>query len=166
MRIIFVEPIPPKTRYYNIEAAIKAAIRHPLHAKAKADATKLSGTTIADAYWTGTDHVIRFSNGLLLHVFPAADGVDWAVICEPPPLNEKELERIGAPPVILRWPARSDYLMDRTALAAARIGREVIDLFSNGHGLFVYCRGILIWCFSRVLDAGRGQPILYVYEDD
>jgi hypothetical protein len=87
---------------------------------------------------------------LLLHVFLTGTEVNWAVSDQPPPLDEKEVERIGTPPVIHRWPTTAESRMDRTALAAARIGREFKQLFVTGLGLLIYCRGVLIWRFSAI----------------
>jgi hypothetical protein len=170
MRVIPVE-LFPIVGHDSPAECIEAAMRHPLQAKARADTAKLAGTTIAEAYWTGTDHVIRFSNGLLLHVFLTGKELDWAVTDQPPALDEKEVECMGAPPVILRWPKTARYTMgectmDRTALAAARIGREFVELFVNEHGLHIYCRRVLIWIFTTMRDTERGRTILYVWEDD
>jgi hypothetical protein len=164
MRVIPVESFPIKGFDSPVEA-IEAAIRHPLQAKAKADTAKLAGTTVVDAYWTDTDQVIHFSNGLLLHVFLTGEAVDWAVTDQPPPLDEKKVERIGAPPVTLRWPKTGEHPMDRTRLAAARISREFKQLFVTD-GVLIYCRGVSIWCFFAIRDTERDRTILYVCEDD
>lgn len=164
MRIIPVEGYPLKT-YSSPEEAIDAFLRHPLQAKARADTAKLAGTTIFDAYWTDTDHVICFSNGLLVHVFLAGTAVDWTVTAEPPQLDEKDVERIGAPPVIFRWP-NGESQKDRSALAAARIGRKFTGLAVTDNMFLVYCSGVLIWHFWPVRDTDRDRPILNVFEDD
>jgi hypothetical protein len=165
MRVIPVDCFPI-VGYDSPAGCIEASLRHPLQARARTDTAKLAGTAVADAYWTDTDHVIGFSNGLLLHVFLSGTEVDWAVSDQPPPLDEKEVEHIGAPPVIHRWPTTAESRMDRTALAAARIGREFKQLFVTGLSFLIYCRGVLIWCFSAIRDTERGRTILYVREDD
>jgi hypothetical protein len=161
----------PIVGYSSAAEAIDAAIRHPLQAKARAETAKLAGATVTDAYWTDTDQVIRFSNGLLLHVFPTGKEVNWAVTDQLPAIDESEVGRIGAPPVILRWPTTAKYstgelTMDRTTLAAARIGRKFAEFFVNERGLLVYCRRVLIWCFTAVHDTLQGRTILNVQEDD
>jgi hypothetical protein len=167
MRVIHVEFFPSKG-YDSPAECIEAALRHPLQAKARADTAKLVGTFVVDAYWTDTDHVIRFSNGLLLHVFLTGKEVDWAVTDQPPLLDEKEVECIGAPPVTLHLPKTTHRSqMDRTALATARIGRVFIELFvSDPTSLWIYCRGVLIWGFIGFRDTERDRTILYVCEDD
>jgi hypothetical protein len=84
---------------------------------------------------------------------------------------EAIVERVGAPPVILRWPTTAKYstgelTMDGTTLAAARIGRKFAEFFVNERGLLVYCRRVLIWCFTAVHDTLQGRTILNVQEDD
>jgi hypothetical protein len=170
MRVIPVE-LFPIVGYSSAAAAIDAAVRHPLQAKAGAETAKLTGATVAYAYWTDTDHVIRFSNGSLLHVFPTGTEVNWAVTDQMPALDEMEVESIGAPPVILRWPTTAKYsmgefTMDRGSLAAARIGREFAELFVNELGLLVYCHKVLIWRFTAMRDTGQGRTILKVWEDN
>jgi hypothetical protein len=165
MRVIPVEFFPI-VGYDSPAECIEASLRHQLQARARTDTAKLAGASVADAHWTDTDHVIRFSNGLLLHVFLTDKEVDWAVSDQLPPLDEKEVERIGSPAVTHRWPTTAESRMDRTALAAARIGREFERLFVTGPGLLIYCRGVLIWRFSAIRDTERGRTILHVGEDD
>ena len=68
MRLIPVEFFP-FVGYDSPTECIEASLRHRLQARARTDTAKLAGASVADAYWTDTDHVIRFSNGLMLHVF-------------------------------------------------------------------------------------------------
>jgi hypothetical protein len=97
------------------------------------DTPPLAGTAVADAYWTGSDHVIRLSNGL-------STEVDWALGDQPPPRGEKEVEHIGTPPVIHRWPTTAESRMDRTALTAARIGREFNSCLLPASAYLICCR--------------------------
>jgi hypothetical protein len=165
MRVISIEFFPI-VGYDSPTECIEASLRHRLQARARTDTAKLAGATVADAHWTDTDHVIRFSNGLLLHVFLTDKEIDWAVSDQPPPLDEKEVERIGAPPGTHRWPTTAESPMDRTALAATRIGREFKQLFVISLGLLIYCSGVLIWSFSAIRDTERDRTILYVGEHD
>lgn len=165
-RVVPVEPYPLRESYDTFEGAIAGPLRDSLQPKARADTARLLGSRVMGAWWTDTDCVIRFSNGLLLHVRVDLGGVSWELVDAPPELVESETERIGAPAVTLRWPVVGDRVMDRAELAAKRMGSEFEQLFVTSGTLLVYCRGQLIWWFSAVRRTDTGQPLLFITEDD
>jgi hypothetical protein len=166
MRSIPVESYPLRESYDSFEGAIAGALNDPLQPKAKADTARLLGSRIEDAWWTDTDCVIRFSTGLLLHIRADTGAVSWDLVDFPPQFDESKPERIGAPTVLLRWSNEIAGPMNRSELAAKRIGAEVEQLFVTTGTLLVYCRDQLIWWFMAVRQTETGQPILYVTEDD
>ena len=166
MRVIPVEPYPVQDAYPGFEGAIAGALRHPLQSQARADTLAFLGARVADAWWTDTDCVIRFSNERLLHIWVDGHMVRWGVADTSPELSGAVVERIGAPAVICRWLVSGDEVRDRSALAAKRVGSEFVRLFVTGGALLVYCRGQLIWWFSAVHRTDTNLPMLYVTEDD
>ena len=166
MRTITVEPYPLRESYGSFEGAIAGALNDPLQPRAKADTARLLGSRIEDAWWTDTDCVIQFSNGLLLHIGVDGETLSWLLLEAPPPLDETAIERIGAPAVALCWPNLGDHVMDRSALAAKRLGCEFTLLCVTTGCLLVYCRGRLIWWFSAVRQTDTGRSLLFVTEDD
>lgn len=171
MRVIPVDVYPIGREYDTFEAAIAGANGNPLQPKARADSARLAGTTVVDACWTDTDFVIRFSNGQFLHIYVRSGAmhcgsVEWQVRETPPVMDEKEIQRVGAEPVIHRWrPSVGDYVQDCSALAAKRRGAPFQQLFVNELGLLVYCRGQMIWWFGAVRRTDLDQPVLSVSED-
>lgn len=169
MRIIPVTTYPLRKTYKTAEAAIEGAKNHPLQPNARADASKLAGTMVVDAYWTDTDFVIRFSNEQLLHIWACLDEIRWEVSETPPMVKEGEVRRVGSEPVVYRWrpgPGFGDQIHDWSTLTAKRRGAEFQRLFVNEGGLLVYVRGHLIWCFMVIRRTDCDQPILYVEEEN
>jgi hypothetical protein len=167
MRTIPVETHPLTKAFGSAVAAIKGAINHPLQPKARADSTRLEGTTIVDAFWTDTDFVIRFSNEFLLHVSVEHEGVRWSVSPVPPHLTETSVERVGAPAAMFRWkPHVGDHIMDRSELVAKRRGRPFQRLYANEMGLLVYCESQLILAFAAIRRTDFNRSLLFVSEMD
>lgn len=166
MRIIPVESYPLRESYDSFGGAIAGALNDPLQPKAKADTVKLLGSRVEDAWWTDTACVIRFSNGLWLHIRVEDEAVCWSLLEVPPSLAVPEPVRIGSPAVMLRWPNMGDHVMNRSELAAKRLGSEFTQLFVTSGALLVYCRGQLIWWFSAVRQTETGCPFLFVTEGD
>ena len=166
MRTISVDSYPLRESYGSFAGAIAGALNDPLQPKAKADTAQLLGARVEDAWWTDTDCVIRFSNSLLLHIRVEAEALSWQLLEAPPLLEETAIERIGAPAVALRWPNLGDHIMDRSALAAKRLGCEFTLLFVTTGHLLVYCRGQMIWWFSAIRRTDTGRSFLFVTEDD
>jgi len=163
--------LPFATRSYKTpEAAIAAAQLHPLLPKAKKDAARFAGAVVEDVFWTEAEHVIVLSNGLYLHVEARDDpkhtgDIAWRVSDNKPDLKG-EIETIGAPPVLIDWgPTEGVCPMDRSALAAKRLGTVAFDLWV-GEGLFVYCRSNPVWRFSATLNGDSGRPMLYVDDSE
>ena len=166
MRIIPVEPYPLREVYSSFEEGIAGALRDPLQPQAQADTAKLLGARVADAWWTDSDCVIRFSNERLLHIWVVGPVVRWVVLDTTPELPGTVVERIGAPAIICRWPALGDEIWDRSALATKRVGSEFVRLFVTSGALLVYCRGQLIWWFSAAHREDMNLPMLHVTEDE
>jgi hypothetical protein len=167
MRVIPVDSYYSVKGYDSLEAAIEGAYSHPEQAQARDDTERLAGSRVVDAYWTDSDCVIRFTNELLLHIRAEVDSVVWETVDRPPELDHIAIERVGAPPIVGRWRSDiGDRILDRSALAAKRRGREFKMLFVNEVGLYVYCRGVLIWMFQSVRRTDLDQPMLWVTEAD
>ena len=166
-RIIPVRPGPPPRSYDSFEEAIRGAENHPDQEKARTDTKAFHGCTIVDAWWTDTDHVIRFSNQMLLHIWAGDVAVAWNVTEVQPQVDDSEVERVGSAPIILRFGGEAgDYLMDRSSLAKRRRGRLFRKLFVNEMGLLVYTDQPMIWWFGVVYRSDTDRRILYVHEDD
>jgi hypothetical protein len=142
------------------------AENHPLQPKAQSDSATLAGAIIEEAYWSDSDFVIRLSTGLYLHIWTAGDEVAWRVRDSAPLLEQKRIERVGAAPVIWRFDAVDDVVMDRSALFAKRRGSELQQLFVNEFGLLVYCKRNAIWWFHAGFRTDTGEPVLFVTEGD
>ncbi len=165
VRIIPVDPYPLRETYDSFAGAIAGVLNAPLQSKAKADTARLLGSHIEDACWTDTACVIRFSNGLFLHVFVADEILSWQLTDGEPALCDA-VGRVGAPAVALRWPSQPEYLMDRSALTANRLGTEFVQLFTTNGALLVYCRARLIWWFSAIRRIDTGRAFLLMSEED
>jgi len=166
MRTLAVESFPLRESYGSFEGAIAGALNDPLQPKAKADTVKVLGSCVEDAWGTDTDCAIQFSNGIWLHIRVEDEAVSWSLLETSPSLAVPEPERVGSPAVTLRWPNVGDHIMNRSELAAKRIGSEFTRLFVTSGALLVYCRGQLIWWFSAVRQTETGRPFLFVTEDD
>jgi hypothetical protein len=167
VRIIPVTNYPLKSSYGSFEAAIEGATRNPLQPKAQADSENLAGTTVVDAYWNDVEFAIRFSNERFLHIWACPGEVGWEIVEDPPVVDESDVQRVGAEPVIHRWAAPLvDEVKDCSTLVCKRRGAEFQRLFVNEIGLLVYCRRRLIWRFAAVRREDRDQPILSVSEGD
>ena len=120
-----------------------------------------------DAWWTDTDFVFRFSNDRFLHIFvtEASPAVAWQLDTTPPLLPECALERIGSPPVLIRWPSAAVTALDRSALSTKRRGCRFRLLFVNQSGLLLYLQDCPTWGFHPVRRADLDQPVLYVCDE-
>jgi hypothetical protein len=165
VRFVAVDSYPLCESYDSFEGAIAGALNAPLQSKAKADTERLLGSQVADACWTDTECVIRFSNGIFLHISVEAETLSWQLADVQPTLSDT-VESIGAPAVTLRWPAQADYVMDRSALAANRVACEFIRLFTTNGALLICCRGRLIWWFTAIRRLDTGKSFLFVTEED
>ena len=166
MRVISVDFYPLQV-YYTPEEAIRRAKGHPLQGLARDHTKRLAGAEIADAWWTDTDFVIRFSGERYLHISVSKEGtgVTWQLVDVSPPLDPSVMERIGSPPIVVRWPSSKESTLDRTALAAKRRGCQFQKVWVNETGLLVYCQGHHPWGFHPIRRMDTNQPILYVGDE-
>ena len=155
---------PPSSSSFG--GAIAAAQNDPLQPKASIDTKTLLGSRIADVYWTDAACIIRFSNDRSLHVRSTGTAVEWNVTDDTPQLDSLPNQRIGSQSVLIRFPNRTEYVWDRSAIAAVRIGCEFEQLYVTSGALLLYCRGQLIWWFHAGRRADTGQPLLFTAEGD
>jgi hypothetical protein len=157
---IFVESMWDSSGYDTPEAAIGAAKRHPLQARARQDAASFAGRQFADAWSDVEQWVLEFSGPLWLRVFPRAHEVHWTVEHTRPQVT-------AVPgPIGLQWVSGARSCSDPALLAAGRRGAEFWQFWLNDMGFHVYLRGKLILCFSVVKRLDTGRQILWVWEDD
>jgi hypothetical protein len=167
MNPIPVKGYPIERTYASAEEAIAGAEAHPLQPKAQLDAERLRGTCLVDGCWTLSHFVLRFSNEMWLHVFVDDGLARWTLAETPPLLNEAELERVGAPPIVLAWGSEiGDKPMDRSALLAKRRGADFRRLWVNEGGFLVYTRKQLILVFHPLYRTDTGEDVLFVTEYD
>jgi len=158
-RTIPVDSEPPSPTFTTFEEAIRFV--HPLVPKAKADAARLAHTTIEDGFWTDQEFVLRFSNGVFLHVIVEDKSEGWRLTEQEPVLHVSPVERIGSPPVSLIWPVIGKSEWDRSRLLASRIGREFKRLWYNV-GFMVYTHGQPPLWFKSIYRADTEERLLYV----
>jgi hypothetical protein len=164
-------PIPvkgyPFERAFNsFDAAIQGATNHPLQGKAQDDTALLSGASLVDGYWTGSDLVLQFSNERWLHVFERDHRARGDVVDGAPDLGDV-VQRVGASPIILDWGAAiGECRMDLSSLMAKRRGAEFQHLFVNECGFYVYMRQCLILAFHVVRRLDVEEDMLFVTEED
>lgn len=164
MKPIRVHAHPPERTYKTAEAAIAGARNHPLQPQATSDAALLAESTLVDAFWTCSEHVLRFSNGRWLHVFLDDRRVRWSV-SEAEPSIDGLIARVGSPPVVLDWGNEiGQKTMECSSLIAARRGKEFNRLWVNEGGVLVYLKGCLTLCFHPIFADDTGEDMLYVTE--
>jgi hypothetical protein len=158
-RIIPVDSEPPSPTFRTAGEAIRYT--HPLLPKAKADTLRLQGAVIDDGYWTDEELVMRFSNGLFLHVFVEDEDEGWEVLNQEPVLLASSPERIGSPPVSLRWGSGREVSWDRSSLLKHRLGGKCEKLWYSV-GLLVFVRGHPPLWFKSIYRTDTGRRVLYV----
>jgi hypothetical protein len=167
MNSIPVKPYPLERSYATWDKAIQDAIDHPLQAQAQADGQSLSSTYLIDGYWTSCDFVLRFSNEIHLHTFVQNGLVRWMLSLSPPNLNGIEVERVGAPAIVLDWGgAVGESPMDRSAMLVKRRGAEFSRLWVNEGGLLVYLRRQPILWFHAIYRTDTREDMLFVTEEE
>ena len=159
-RTIPVDSEPPSPVFRTPDEAIRYI--HPLAPKAKADAVRLANTTIDDGFWTDQEFVLRFSNGVFLHVLVDYKTEVWRLTEQEPVLHASPVERIGSPPVSLKWPNIGDSVdWDRSSLLAQRIGGQFKALWYSV-GFLVYVRGQPPLWFKSIYRTDTKERLLYV----
>jgi hypothetical protein len=167
MNVIPIRPYPVEKGYTTFSAAIDGAKNHPLQKHAQADGDSLFGTTLTDGFWTHRDFVLTFSEEYYLHVFIADGAVRWSLTKSPPELQGDQIQRIGAPPVVLDFggevgETRADY----SALLSQRQGASFSRLWVNEGGLLVYTRGHPILWFHPCYRLDTAQDVLFVFGEE
>ena len=76
-----------------------------------------------------------------------------------------KVERIGAVPVKYVGKMRVNSI-DRSAIAAKRIGKCIVNLFVNEDGLYVYTPKQRMICLSRGYHRDSMLNVIYIWEDD
>jgi hypothetical protein len=167
MRLIPVKSYPPSATFDSFSAAIGGAHRHPFQPRAIETTQRLAGTTFADACWTDDEFFVRFSNELFLQISVCSKSVHWSLTSALQATSERQVERVGAEPVMLAWgPPIGERVMDRSALVAKRRGAAFKKLFVNDMGLLLYCHGRLILWFQPILRTDTDQSMLHVTEEE
>jgi len=170
MRTLAVHSSPIAPTFSSADAAIQHSKSYSRSAKARADEGLVTGCEITDAYWSDTDFVIRFSNDRFLHLFVAAEqsemSVKWGILERDPVLPGVALEYIGSAPVALQFSRAGHYVMDRSALIAARRGKTLTRFFVNEMGIYLYTPRQLTLCFRSVFRVDTGDGLLYVGEEN
>jgi hypothetical protein len=167
MDSIPIKSYPLERSYSTWGKAIQGAINHPLQAQAQTDGQSLSGTYLIDGYWTPSEFVLRFSNEINLHTFVENGLVRWTLSSSPPNLNGIEVERVGAPAIILDWGGVvGESEMDRSALLVKRRGAEFSRLWINEGGLLVYLRRHPILWFQAIYRTDTREDMLFVTEEE
>src|SRR5262245_58504537 len=100
---IEVEPYPLKRAFRSIQAAVAHAMSHPRLPDAERDGEKLVGASLVDASWTLREWTLRFDNGCCLGIWPKRGKVRWRLAWAIVQPVEGIVERVGAPPKLLRW---------------------------------------------------------------
>lgn len=158
-RTIPVYSEPPSPTFRTAEEAI--CYVHPLAPKAKVDAVRLANTTIDDGFWSDQEFVLRFSNGVFLHVSVEDMAEGWMLTEQEPFLQVRLIERIGSPPVSLSWPVVGKSNWDRSSLLARRIGGQFKALW-YGVGFLVYVHGQPPLWFKSIYRTDTMERLLYV----
>ncbi len=165
MTPIPVKPCRAVSSHASIREAIDFANSHPLQSQAKKDSELLIGAELQEAFWSATEFVFRFSNGMNLHVYVHDEKVCWRV-CEKSPAV-KNRQTIGAEAVVFRWPGEiGDQPMDCSDMIQRRIGAQFQKIFVNELGLWAYMKGFLILHFSLVQRSDTSARIFYICESE